>query len=103
MKLRALVILFGLTMVLPVGTRLVLAQQAKTSLKSLIEGARKEGQLDLMITTSQGQKGAGELTEAFKKRFGLELKMNFDISGLESQKINQAVAETKSGIPPVLI
>ena len=101
MNLRTLAILFGLMVVMPVGSRLALAQQANPALKALIEGARKEGQLDLMITSSQGEKGAAELSEAFKKRFGLELKMNYDLSGLESQKINQAVAETKAGVPPV--
>ena len=101
MNLRTLAILFGLMVVMPVGSRLVLAQQANPALKALIEGARKEGQLDLMITSSQGEKGAAELSEAFKKRFGLEIKMNYDLSGLESQKINQAVAETKAGVPPV--
>lgn len=101
MKRRALVVLFGLMLVMPAGSGLALAQQVSAALKGLIEGARKEGQLDLMITSPQGQKGAMELSEAFKRRFGLDLKLNYDLSGQESLKFNQAIAETKSGVPPV--
>ena len=70
-------------------------------LQDLIDGARKEGQLDVMITSSAGEKGARELIAVFKKRFGLEsVNISPDLSGQESQKFNRAVAEAKSGIPP---
>jgi ABC-type Fe3+ transport system substrate-binding protein len=70
-------------------------------LHDLIDGARKEGQLDVMITSSAGEKGARELIAVFKKRFGLDtLNISPDLSGQESQKFNRAVAEAKSGIPP---
>ena len=73
----------------------------KKLLQEMIEGARKEGQLDVMITSSAGEKGGRELTTAFKRRFGLEsLNISPDLSGQESQKFNRAVAEAKSGIPP---
>lgn len=73
---------------------------SSSTLQSLVAGARAEGQLDLMVTTTQGEKGARELTDAFKQRFGLNIKIDADLSGLEDQKITQAVAETKSGAPP---
>jgi ABC-type Fe3+ transport system substrate-binding protein len=76
------------------------ASEGKRLLQQLIEGARKEGELDLMITSSQGEKGARELIDAFKRRFGLGIKLNADLSGQESQKFNQAMVEIKSGIPP---
>ena len=69
-------------------------------LRRLVEGAKKEGQLDLMVVSSVGEKGGRELTSAFKRRFGLDIQMNADLSGQESQKFNQAAAETKSGVPP---
>jgi len=69
-------------------------------LQRLVDGARKEGQLNLMIVSSLGEKGSRELINAFKKRFELEITINADLSGQESQKFNQAVAETKAGIPP---
>jgi ABC-type Fe3+ transport system substrate-binding protein len=73
----------------------------KKILQPLIDGARKEGQLDVMITSSAGEKGGRELITAFKRRFGLDtLNISPDLSGQESQKFNRAVAESKSGIPP---
>lgn len=69
-------------------------------LQRLIDGTRKEGQLDLMIVSSVGEKGSRELIGAFKKRFGLEITVNADLSGQESQKFNRAVAEIKAGIAP---
>jgi ABC-type Fe3+ transport system substrate-binding protein len=74
--------------------------EGKRLLQQLIEGARKEGQLDLMVVSSLGEKGSRELISAFKKRFGLEITTHADLSGQESQKFNQAIAETKEGIPP---
>jgi hypothetical protein len=78
----------------------VALSEGQRLLQRLVEGARKEGQLDLMVTSSQGEKGARELSDAFKRRFGIEITVNADLSGQESQKFNRAVAETKSGIPP---
>jgi ABC-type Fe3+ transport system substrate-binding protein len=53
-----------------------------------------------MIVSSQGEKGGRELIDAFKRHFGLDIKLNADLSGNESQKFNQATVEAKSGIPP---
>jgi ABC-type Fe3+ transport system substrate-binding protein len=73
----------------------------KTLLRELIDGARKEGELEVMITSSAGEKGSRELVTAFKKRFGLDsLNVSSDLSGQESQKFNRAAAEARSGIPP---
>jgi ABC-type Fe3+ transport system substrate-binding protein len=74
--------------------------QGSAELRALVDAARREGQLDLMIVSSVGEKGAKDLTGAFKARFGLDIALNADLSGQESQKFNQAVAETKAGIPP---
>ena len=97
MKTKILAVLFAITTL--GNTRMALAQ-GDGPLARLIEAARREGQLDVTITSSQGERGGKELTEAFKKRFGLNLTVNADLSGQESQKFNQAVAEAKAGIPP---
>lgn len=76
------------------------AADGQRLLQQVVEGARKEGELDLMIVSSQGEKGGKDLIDAFKRRFGLEIKLNADLSGNESQKFNQATVEAKSGIPP---
>jgi iron(III) transport system substrate-binding protein len=97
MKTKILAVLFAAA---AFGSTAVALAQGDGPLARLIEAARREDQLDLTITSSQGEKGGKELTDAFKKRFGLSLTVNADLSGQESQKFNQAVAETKSGIPP---
>jgi ABC-type Fe3+ transport system substrate-binding protein len=80
---------------------LAAAADGKKALQELVDGARKEGRLDVMITSSAGEKGARELTTAFKRRFGLDaVNVSPDLTGQESQKFNRAVAESKSGIPP---
>jgi ABC-type Fe3+ transport system substrate-binding protein len=97
MKTKILAVLFAIT---TLGNTTMALAQGDGPLARLIEAARREDQLDLTITSSQGEKGGKELTDAFKKRFGLNLTGNADLSGQESQKFNQAVAEAKSGIPP---
>jgi len=88
-------------LMLAVGTLLFIEEAFSAStLQSLVEGARAEGELNLMIVSSQSEKGARDLTDAFKQRFGLSIKTNADLSGLTDQKITQAIAETKGGIPP---
>ena len=76
--------------------------EGQRQLQQMIEGARKEGELDLMVVSSQGDKGAKELTDAFKQRFALDIRINADLSGQESQQFNKASAETKAGIPSTL-
>ena len=90
------------TRILPSAPALTEAASAdgKHLLQQVIEGARKEGQLNLRIYASVGEKGASELVSAFKRRFSLDIRLNADLSGQESQKFNQAVAESKSGISP---
>jgi len=100
MGARVFIFLLAIIVIVLPGPRVALAQKADGMVQRLIEGARREGQLDLMITSSQGEKGAQELLDAFKRRFGLGITTNADLSGQESQKFNQAIAETKGGIPP---
>lgn len=101
-KGRVALFVFGWLMPFVVAPTLVRISHASPALERLVAGARKEGKLDLMITSSQGEKGGRELIEAFKRRFGPDIKLNVDLSGQESQKFNQAVAETKNRIPPTL-
>lgn len=72
----------------------------QASLQRLVDGARREGDLQLMVSSALGEKGGKELVEAFKRRFGLKFNITPDLSGQESQKFNQATMELKSGIPP---
>src|SRR5262245_14177036 len=54
---------------------------AKSQLKQLIDGALREGQLNISMVESQGAKGGKALTDAFKRRFGLDkMTVNVDLS-----------------------
>jgi ABC-type Fe3+ transport system substrate-binding protein len=67
--------------------------------QQLIEGARKEGQLNLFLVTSLSDRGAKELNQAFNKRFGLNVKFNSTL-GDASRQFSQTVQELKIGLPP---
>lgn len=69
-------------------------------LKQLIEGARKEGQLDWYALDSQGPEGAKALGQAFNKRFGLSIRFNADFSGNIAAVFSKAIVESKTGLPP---
>lgn len=93
-------IILALTTFIVSGLTVPVLGQQSPGLKALVEGARKEGRLDVMFPSSMSEKGARELSAAFNKRFGLNVQVNADLAGQESQKFNQAVVETKTGIPP---
>jgi iron(III) transport system substrate-binding protein len=74
--------------------------QALQTLQQLIEGARKEGQLNWYPVSSLGTDGAKAISQVFNKRFGLNLRINADVSGNISTVFSKAIVESKSGIPP---
>src|SRR6185503_2083402 len=94
--------LWGLLVVaclLPTTAHAASAQIA--GLKGLVEGARKEGRLNVTVVTSQGAKGGEALGEAFKRRFGLsDMKITFDLNQGTAGDAHKAIAEHQSGIPP---
>src|SRR6476660_1163785 len=77
------------------------ADAQSSTLKSLIDGSRREGQLNVSVVTSQGAKGGEALGEAFKRRFGLgDMKITFDLNEGTAGDANKAISEQQSGIPP---
>jgi ABC-type Fe3+ transport system substrate-binding protein len=74
--------------------------QGQPTLQQLIEGARKEGQLNWYPVSSLGTDGAKAISQVFNKRFGLNLRINADVSGNISTVFSKAIVESKSGIPP---
>jgi ABC-type Fe3+ transport system substrate-binding protein len=74
--------------------------QAPQTLQQLIDGARKEGQLNWYPVSSLGTDGAKAISQVFNKRFGLNLRINADVSGNISTVFSKAIVESKSGIPP---
>ena len=76
------------------------AAKSKTVLNQLIEGARKEGQVDLFIHSSGSQEVAQSFRQYLQEKFGLQIKINLDPTGRSDVKTSQAVGETMQGIPP---
>jgi ABC-type Fe3+ transport system substrate-binding protein len=77
------------------------APQQRAGLKEFVEGARREGRLNVTVVTSQGAKGGAALGDAFKRRFGLgEMKITFDLNQGTAGDAHKAIAEHQSGIPP---
>jgi ABC-type Fe3+ transport system substrate-binding protein len=74
-------------------------QTSPRRVQQLVEGARKEGQVNLFLVTSLSERGARELNQAFNKRFGLNVKFNSTM-GDASRQFSQTVQELKIGLPP---
>lgn len=74
--------------------------QGQQSLQQLIEGARKEGQLNWYPVSSLGSDGAKAIAQVFNKRFGLNIRINADVSGNIATVFSKAIVESKSGLPP---
>jgi iron(III) transport system substrate-binding protein len=69
------------------------------ALQQLIEGARKEGQVNLFLVSSLSERGARDLNQAFNKRFGLNVKFNSTL-GDATRQFSQTIQELKIGLPP---
>jgi ABC-type Fe3+ transport system substrate-binding protein len=74
--------------------------RSQSSLQQLIEGARKEGQLNWYPVSSLGSDGARAIAQVFNKRFGLNIRIDADVSGGIATVFSKAIVETKSGLPP---
>jgi iron(III) transport system substrate-binding protein len=98
---RSMMILMALFIALGLETRAVLGAEPAASrrVQQLIDGARKEGQVNLFLVTSLSERGARELNQAFNKRFGLNVKFNSTM-GDASRQFSQTVQELKIGVPP---
>jgi iron(III) transport system substrate-binding protein len=74
---------------------------ASPMMKQLIDGARREGRLNLSAVSSQGAKGGKALADAFKRRFGLDnLNITVDLSRGSAGDAHKVIAEHEAGIPP---
>ena len=97
----AMVIYAALSLQLAFSTAVFAAEQpsAQRRVQQLVDGARKEGQVNLFLVTSLSDRGAKELNQAFNRRFGLNVKFNSTL-GDASRQFSQTVQELKIGLPP---
>jgi ABC-type Fe3+ transport system substrate-binding protein len=74
-------------------------QASMQQLERLVEGARKEGQLNVSLVSSLTEAGARELNDAFNRRFKLKLQFNTTL-GDTTRQFPQIMEELKLGLPP---
>src|SRR5438876_5553176 len=74
------------------------SSQRPSNLGALVAAAAAEGELDTAITTEAGA-AVPKLTEAFNKRFGLELKLNV-AQGDQAGKFAKLIATLDAGARP---
>jgi hypothetical protein len=72
----------------------------KTLLQQLIDGARKEGQVDWFGVSGMGDAGVKAAEQAFNRRFGLNIRLNADLASDIVTVHSKAMMETKTGLPP---
>lgn len=73
--------------------------KGKDLLADLVARAQREGELNAALVSSAA-KTAPRVVAAFKKRFGLNIDVNLDVTGGESGKFSKLQAALKLGAPP---
>lgn len=69
-------------------------------LEDLIAGAKKEGAIEFYGPSTLGPQGAQALSDAFNKKYGLNIKLQYSPSGNMTSDIGKIVGRAASGVPP---
>ncbi|MBI2089064.1 MAG: extracellular solute-binding protein [Deltaproteobacteria bacterium] len=69
-------------------------------LDELVAAAKKEGIVDLYAPATLTPQGAEALGEAFNKKYGLTIKLNFHPSGGMTRDVGRVVAQSAAAVPP---
>src|SRR3972149_6353238 len=69
-------------------------------LEDLVAGARKEGAIEFYGPSTLGPEGAKALGEAFNKKYGLNIKLQFNPSGNMTRDTGKVIGLSASGQPP---
>ena len=77
-----------------------LAVSEAASLKELVEGARKEGQLNVMLPSTATPELVKGLEAAMNKYYGLNVKVSYTGAGSYSKIVSIAVTEQRVGTTP---
>ncbi len=85
----ALVLAFGWTQSVQAGP-----------LEDLIAGAKKEGVIEFYGPSTLGPEGAKALNDAFNKKYGLNIKLQFNPSGNMTRDTGKLIGLAASGQPP---
>ena len=69
-------------------------------LEDLIAGAKKEGSIEFYGPSTLGPEGAKALGEAFNKKYGLNIKLQFNPSGNMTRDIGKVIGLSASSVAP---
>lgn len=69
-------------------------------LDELVAAAKKEGIIDFYAPATLPPQGAQALGEAFNKKFGPNITLNFHPSGGMTRDVGRVVAQSAAGLPP---
>jgi len=65
-----------------------------------VAAAKEEGTFEFYATNTLTPKGAQELGDAFNKKYGLDIKLNYSPAGDMSGDVSKVVVHAASGTPP---
>jgi iron(III) transport system substrate-binding protein len=71
-----------------------------TPIEELAAAAKKEGVIELLAPSTMGEKGAQALGEAFNKKYGLSIKLNYSASSNMTGDVARVVMGSASGAIP---
>ncbi len=69
-------------------------------LEDLIAGAKKEGSIEFYGPSTLGPEGARVLGEAFNKKYGLNIKLQFNPSGNMTRDVGKIIGLSASSVAP---
>ena len=95
--------LIGLSMTLILGVVTAASAAPKltpSALDKVIEGAKKEGTVTVILSPEYGEESMRRLEKEIKERFGVALKINYTPSGVMAKALATAIMEHKMGAAP---
>jgi iron(III) transport system substrate-binding protein len=96
MKVPNRIAIFAVVLALSAGVTLA----AAATVDDLIAGAKKEGVIDFYGPSTLGPEGAQALANGFNKKYGLNIKLNYNPSGNMTRDTGKVVGISASGQPP---
>jgi len=77
------------------------AQRAPAApIDELVAAAKKEGTIDFYAPSTLTPEGAQKLNEALNKKYGLNIKLNYNPSGAMTRDVAKVVSFAATGTPP---
>lgn len=94
-------IVLGCTLALCAGASLPALGQplSTTSLQKIIEGAKKEGTVNVMLKSSFRPSSMGRLAKEIKKKYGVDLHIKYTPSANFPKMVAAAIMEHRAGAP----